>query len=69
MLCFERHQHRSRQKGFTAFGQVLLVAAACGGDQPRQFQFLAELIEKTVNDGDHIHIPGLDLAPFGCVLE
>jgi hypothetical protein len=33
------------------------------------FDALPELIKKTVYDGDHIHIPRIEIPPFGSILQ
>ena len=72
-LRFESHQHRGGQEGFAAVGQVPFVAAAPSGQGgrhlPRNFNALPELIQKAVDDGNHIHIPGIEIAPLRCVLQ
>jgi hypothetical protein len=71
-LRLEAYQHGGGQEGFAAFGQVPLVAAppSCkdGCHLPGNFDALSELIQKAVDDGDYIHIPGIEISPFRCVL-
>lgn len=69
MFGFERHQHRCRQEGLAAGRQPLLVAAPDGRQLAGQVDGLAQLVKEAVNDGDHVHIPGVDLAPLGRILE
>mgnify|MGYP003344605614 CR=1 FL=1 len=46
-----------------------LVAAAAGGHQAGHHDPLAQLVEKAVDNGDHIHIPRIDVAPLGRFLQ
>ena len=58
-------------KGLTAVGQVSNQAhtiQGCG-HLLRHLDSLAELIEKAVHDGDHIHIPGVEITPLSCILQ
>ena len=51
-------------------GQVAAALAGRGGSYlPGNFDALPELIQKAVNDGNHIHIPGIEIAPLRCVLQ
>ena len=72
-LGFEAHQHRGRQKGLTGFSQVLFVAAAPAWSvcyhQAGHLNALAQLVEKTIHHGDHVHIPWVEIAPLRRVLE
>ena len=72
-LRLEPHQHGGSQEGLAAFGQVPLVATPPSGQGgchlPGNFDALPELIQKAVDDGDYIHIPGIEIAPLRCVLQ
>jgi hypothetical protein len=35
----------------------------------RNFDALPELIKKTVYDGNHIHVPRIEIAPLGSILQ
>jgi hypothetical protein len=35
----------------------------------RHFNALPELIKKAVDDGNHIHIPRIQIAPLGSILQ
>ena len=68
------HQHRGREERFARFGQIVLIAAALapgarGHHQPGQGNARAELVEEAIDDGNDIHIPGVDVTPFGRILE
>ena len=65
----QTHQHGGGQKGFAGLGQVLFVAATGGGHQPGHLNPLAQLVEKAIDNGNHIHIPGVEFPPDGCVLQ
>ena len=69
MFGLERHQHRCRQESLAAGRQPLLVAASEGRQLAGQVEGLAQLVQEAVDDGDHIHIPGVDVPPLGCILE
>ena len=62
-LGLQADQHRCGQKGFAGFGEILLVTSAASLVQRRHqlghFNPLAELIEKAVDDSDHINVPGV----------
>ena len=72
-LRLESHQHGGGQEGFAAVSQIPLVAAAPSGQGgrhlPGNLDALPELIQKAVDDGNHIHIPGIEIAPLRCVLQ
>ena len=68
------HQHRGGEEGFAGFGQIVFIAAALtpgawGTHQPGQGNARAELVEEAIDDANHIDIPGVDLTPFGRILE
>ena len=62
----------SLQDGGAATSGIPLVAAppSCkdGCHLPGNFDALSELIQKAIDDGDYIHIPGIEISPFRCVL-
>ena len=68
-LSLEADQHRSGQKGLTGFGEFLLIAATVDGGQARGLNAAAELVEKAINHGDHVHIPGVKISLLCCVLQ
>ena len=72
-LRFQAHKHSSGQKGFAAVGQILLVAATStlkGSDHlPGHGDPLMKLIEKAIDHGDDIHIPGIEITPLRSILQ
>lgn len=70
---FQAHEHGGGQKGFAAVGQILLVAATTTVEGTRYLtghgKSLTQLIEKAVNHGDHIHIPGIEIAALRRILK
>jgi hypothetical protein len=68
-LRLQAHQHGGRQEGLAGFGQIPLVAAPLEGQAAGQLDALAQLVEEAIDDGDHVHVPGIDVTTLGRVLK
>ena len=72
-LRLEANEHGGRQKGFAAFGEILLIAAATALEDCRNLpgngDALAQLIEEAVDDGDDVNIPGIKFSKFRRILK
>ena len=70
-LRLEAHEHRGGQECLAGGGQVALVTAAVAGPahQARGPDPLAQLVEEAIDHGNHIDVPGVDLATLGGILQ
>lgn len=68
-LCFQADQHGSGKEGFAGFRQILFIAAPHTCSEPRLGDTGLQLVEKSVDNGDDVDIPGIQITPFGCVLQ
>jgi hypothetical protein len=68
-LCLEPHQDGGRQESLAALGQILLESSTLGQGTRGFSDPLMQPIQETINDSDHVDVPGIELASDSGILQ